>query len=170
MITIGVPVSALRNTKQTGTVSTLDQARGQQQSYSARQIYRQNTSRASNVKRHILGRSAFLKRTAAADGIITFIWTTAQFRSVVPADTIQCCCSFFITGTKGEYWARSTLHFHTAQSDVDRSRYGTRYLVIYSGCLFFRCFHFSRRCPTSNALRMQHPFNTTIRTTIHSTE
>jgi hypothetical protein len=40
LITIGVSVPALRNMKLTGTVSTKDLATGQQQSYSALQIYR----------------------------------------------------------------------------------------------------------------------------------
>jgi len=40
LIMIGVSVPALRNAKQTGIVSTMGQEPGQQQSYSALQIYR----------------------------------------------------------------------------------------------------------------------------------
>ena len=92
---------------------------------------------------------------------------------MVPVDTFQRCCNFFIISMRGVYREGSTLQFHTAQVDVGRSRYGTRYLAIYSGCFlffsFFRRFRFSWRHPTSNALRIQHPFNTTIRITIQST-
>lgn len=42
----------------------------------------------------------------------------------------------------GAYRAGSTLQFHTTQADVGRSRYGTRYLAIYSGCFLYLFFFF----------------------------